>query len=617
MKINSKLTQTLPVRAGERGAALIMMLLVAMLLLAAGGALIVSTAMSTTTVYESAPEAQAYYAAEAGLEEALAVLRGNVRPQDATSPVNGTPLQTEKISFRRAVDHAASDLASDPAAAPELRFSRWLAYNYTPPGGAYADRVTLQAGYPLTGTAYNITLRDPDDSTSVGFTTTGMFKPVPGASVSNGGRTITFNNAAGAGAGTGTISYTPRTTSATFTAYPTPATGTDMGSFQVTATGLGAPVPAGATFQLTINQSAPWQASNNYTARVVGDVSSAASTVQLQFLRDIVAVDGTRMLLSNLTSKNLSVSPLGTAITLQGTITAPEPKRVLVRSNGFGPRGARKQLEMLVTRTNLDFEAPATLTLRGADDCSAASLTFGSGSSNSKEYKGVDASTPPESPRPAFATTACGYDEVVSGTSKPEAVIGSAQVGILDNGTAAGSLSSEPVDTPGFLQTANKTRQYVDELEGVARSQGRYFKPASGSSTTVNSGTSANPVLTFVDGNCELEGGAGMLIVTGTLTMSGNPSFDGVILVLGGGVVTRNGGGSGTVNGAMVVARFARTWPAADDDPAIDNNIEYPFLAPTFNTDGGGNSTMQYSSSAVTNALNMLGVPRVAGFAER
>lgn len=79
--------------------------------------------------------------------------------------------------------------------------------------------------------------------------------------------------------------------------------------------------------------------------------------------------------------------------------------------------------------------------------------------------------------------------------------------------------------------------------------------------------------------------------------MKGNPSFTGLILVLGGGDVEREGGGNGGIFGAMAVARFAK-------------NGNGPFLAPTFSTSGGGYSTMQYDSSAVRAALNVVG-PKV------
>jgi hypothetical protein len=615
-------------RDSERGAALIMMLLIAMLLLAAGGALIMSTALSTTSIHEATPEMQAYYAAEAGLESVMTVLRGNVPPNDAggaaipaafaaaaAPPTGGTTIpDSQKINLRRALDHLTSDDADDPNSAPRLRLSRWLDYNYTPPGGSYPDRVALVDNYsPLTGTAYRVSLSDPDGSTSVGYTTTGIFKAPPGT-VSPDGRSVTFRTIdpiLNTVLGTATIVYDQRTNDTSFNAYPSGAA--DLGKFTVTSTGIGATIPPGVTFRLNVNQKAPWVGTASLNASFSGLINpvTGASTLQAAFQKDSLRVDGTTIRITNLVGRILSLlaPPLGGSVVvpLQASVTAPEPKRVLVRSTGIGPRGAQKRLEMILTRANLDFESPATLTMRGASDCSAP--TFNPGNSNAKEYKGADVNGN-DPPRPAIAVTACDYDNVVAGTSKPDTIKGPPQIGILDNGTAVGSMTAEGVETPGFLENADRARSYLNEMEVTARSQGRYFKPAAGSAMTANFGTASNPVLTFVDGDCDLDGGAGMLIVTGNLNMSGNPSFDGIILVLGGGSVNRDGGGSGTINGSMVVASFARTWPASE------NNIEHPFLAPTFNTNGGGNSTLQYSSTAVARAMNLLGSPRVAGVAE-
>ena len=60
---------------GERGAALITVLLMSMLVLALAGTLILTTTMSATNAISSTDEIQAYYAAEAGLQAALNVLR--------------------------------------------------------------------------------------------------------------------------------------------------------------------------------------------------------------------------------------------------------------------------------------------------------------------------------------------------------------------------------------------------------------------------------------------------------------------------------------------------------------------------------------------------------------
>jgi len=109
-------------------------------------------------------------------------------------------------------------------------------------------------------------------------------------------------------------------------------------------------------------------------------------------------------------------------------------------------------------------------------------------------------------------------------------------------------------------------------------------------------------VLTFVDGDTDLPpaGGAGLLVVTGTLTLNGSSDYKGLILVLGGGQLIRSGGGNGNSLGAVLVARFGNTGN---------------FLAPTFSSSGSGTSTIQYDSAWVQNALASTG-PRVTAIGE-
>src|SRR5713101_9096667 len=80
MKTISTVTKRKSGYANERGAALITMLLISIPLLMAGGALIMITSMSAANTADSAAEAKAYYAAEAGSQQVLNVLRGNVAP---------------------------------------------------------------------------------------------------------------------------------------------------------------------------------------------------------------------------------------------------------------------------------------------------------------------------------------------------------------------------------------------------------------------------------------------------------------------------------------------------------------------------------------------------------
>jgi hypothetical protein len=92
--------------------------------------------------------------------------------------------------------------------------------------------------------------------------------------------------------------------------------------------------------------------------------------------------------------------------------------------------------------------------------------------------------------------------------------------------------------------------------------------------------------------------GAGILLVEGTLTLSGNPSYDGIVLVIGKGQVVKNGAGNGTFDGAMLVANLYDS-----------NGHLIPSGAPgspSINWNGGGNATVQYDSCwAYTMSLRM------------
>src|SRR5438094_4323141 len=104
-------------RRSERGAALITMLLVSIPLLMAGGALITITAMSVANNADTSAETKAYYAAEAGAQSVLNVLRGN----DAPSSLTGVAAN-DTMNFRNAITLSISNVANDGTVP---RLSRW------------------------------------------------------------------------------------------------------------------------------------------------------------------------------------------------------------------------------------------------------------------------------------------------------------------------------------------------------------------------------------------------------------------------------------------------------------------------------------------------------------
>jgi len=103
-------------------------------------------------------------------------------------------------------------------------------------------------------------------------------------------------------------------------------------------------------------------------------------------------------------------------------------------------------------------------------------------------------------------------------------------------------------------------------------------------------GTNANPQITYADGDFNMgnASGAGVLVVTGTLSFSGNASFNGLILVIGQGIVSESGGGNGGFNGTVFVAKTrSATAPYA----------ELATLGtPSYAWNGGGTSDIQYNS---------------------
>jgi len=332
-------------------------------------------------------------------------------------------------------------------------------------------------------------------------------------------------------------------------------------------------------FEITITQSLPWAATAYLEGTFEGVVNLASTTVKVTFDKASVKADGTNYALNlaggtKVLNLAYTLSPSTTSIPAK--VTSPDPKRLLLKSYGFGPQGAQKRLELMVTKANFEFEVPAGVTFRGADDCTA--MSFDTGSSGAKWYSGVDHAGV-EAQRPAFAVTPCDEDDAKAGIKKPDTVV-DPEVGLLgDAETTPGT-----VETPSFLENADRARAYLNALQAKAQSTGRYF----GNGTKINDSVNS-PMFTFVDGDCTLEGGSGFLVVTGTLTLKGNPSFKGAILVLGTGVLIRNGGGNGDIYGGITVAAFGRN----------SGN----FTKPTFQTNGGGNSTIQYDSVALKNAI--------------
>jgi len=120
-----------------------------------------------------------------------------------------------------------------------------------------------------------------------------------------------------------------------------------------------------------------------------------------------------------------------------------------------------------------------------------------------------------------------------------------------------------------------------------------------------NMGTSSSPVVNVVNGDVSISGsGAGVLLVTGKLTMNGDFSWNGLILAIGEGAILKSGGGSATLNGSMFAANLYSDIPNPATGPGaypgystrIPLGANNPPGIPWFGWSGGGSATVQYDS---------------------
>lgn len=434
-----------PKHRQERGAALITVVLLLVLLFAVSGTIILVTVLSNTTTVDLVAEKQAYDAAEAGMQLALNVLRGN-----GTGP---------GISFKDAAVRVTSNKADDWS--PQARLSKWLTYSYP---ASQPDRIPLTSPYdPYSGLAYSVTITAPDAIPNI--------VPTPNPNWVDGP-----------------------------VVKPFPAI-----------------KPAKPIWH-------PWHCAHcswDYTHCSLYNPPNNGT----------IRSDGYGC------RHKHCIPPPGWGQVDDGY------QRLIVRAIGYGPRGAKKQLELLVKRVLFDYEGESLVYLQGSQY--GGDVTF-------------SITTPPDVlPKVVFDS---GDKMIAFGVtnSADQAIVETAiaqpdKVSITGKGDDFEVFNED--DIPPWLSSADNARRLVADLELDAKLRSRWFS----SYPTGQAGTDSNPLLTFVRGNTQITSdGAGILVVTGDLTLNTNRKFKGLILLLGNGKLNITSGKS-TIEGSVAIARFGTT----------------------------------------------------------
>ena len=617
-----------------------MALLVTFLLLIASAGLLLETTSNTMNLMDSTSEQQAFTAAESGIQAAVNVLRDNVTLPNSRL-INATPpgcaaapelCKANRIDYLKALDPEDSNLDFGGNALDSTpRLSRWLTYDTGSP-----DRVPMGDGTYVAqnGYAYSLAVEDPDHTGSL-VTYSARGKLSENDVLIGGGQN---KKTYGIGVNRIEVEYVPQATHQIDTiSGSAPA---NFGTFRVTKYGLGGCVLNYNRFQIEITMTQPYwgvrvirgyvrpnvsACGGPLTDYATPDVRFDSITFTLQGSKiDLVSTGGNAVSttwapdppVDNVPSgfNSTLVAPTSSGVAADsvvlGNMSSPEPIRLLIKSTGYGPRGATKQLHAVIQKNFFNgLTAPATLTLIGPPNtvatpaCAyptcdparpaipATDFHFALGNSNAMLYSGQDAaSTDIIPPIGAWGDNNVGeiFDEI-DDVNRSQRI--------------TGVPSDITTDTPPWLSSPERLDEYIQMQAATAIPTGRYFangvQPDADPDAPYPFGNPNGTGLTICDGNCELTGdGGGIMIVTGKLTLRGNFSFRGLIIVTGQAGVDRQGGGEGLIEGNMIIAPYVNSSILPETNPVAGT-----FLSPQYDLSGGGASTIQYNSTALNSAL--------------
>jgi len=286
-------------------------------------------------------------------------------------------------------------------------------------------------------------------------------------------------------------------------------------------------------------------------------------------------------------------------------------KTVTLTSVATGPNGSKATVEITVAMFDI-LTPPSPITLIGPG------ANFVGNDSNAKDLYGDDqcAADPIGVTRPVVALSHIA--DVVNVQSS----INASQPGTYHARNSTGGAVTAATD-PDLIATTIPTGTITailsdygidilnaDDLNAMVKSVEKAadtVAPGGTSAISVYVGAPGDTQVVVVKGDFHLnDDGAGILVVTGELRFNGIINYDGIIYVIGTGVMIRQGSGNGTIKGGIMVANTV-------GPDGIMYTADDTLGSPTFDTAGGGVSEISYCSTVMNQALQDV-PPRTIAF---
>jgi len=284
------------------------------------------------------------------------------------------------------------------------------------------------------------------------------------------------------------------------------------------------------------------------------------------------------------------------------TTVVDNNNQLLLTAIAVNEDGSSEMVRALVERPDTFAIPPAAITILGPN------AVFDGGNSSAKDYVGDDYGTH----CPAGTGVDVPVVGVIGGVSETSAEAGVQKPSSYVQGAETGVDTVDDITLLPDLPELWTNCEMLVELGELIWSQVQLR----GDSTTPEAdlGTPGAPKSVFIDGDYVLSGGtagAGLLWVTGELTVDGNASWQGPIFVVGKGDFLRDGAGNGSLVGGIIVADVSgpdRALFTGDDcsgDDGILGTGDDGVAQSSFLVNGSGTGTTGYCSAYFTDWQSM------------